>query len=436
MARAARQKRAEPPQESRIHDVALKAGVSTATVSRALRGLDRVRPETRDRVLAAAAELSYVPSPHAASLKSGKTWVIGVVVPFLTRWFFANLIDGADQVLRQHGYHLLVFNVGDHREQRTLVLDQQLLAKRLDGLLVLSADLEAAEVALLRSLRLPLVTVGLDLPTYDRVGIDDVAVGDLAMSHLLELGHRRIGYIGGNPAEDVHLATAVNRLARGRAALGRGGHPRGGLCLQHGGRTARGAGAGRHPRGGSLLPARRLDGARRDPGGRADAHRTASTHRDPGSVRRDGDRCHLRRPRPRDRRPRAAVGHGHRRPRPGIHARPDDGAAAGARAGAGGRDDAARGVQRPRPGAAAGDGALHRARTTRQHRGHRKARHAALIVAAYGAPIATVTCRSDAPAAVSAARTWRSSTVSSGCGVRRTSMPFPPACSTASRCAA
>jgi DNA-binding LacI/PurR family transcriptional regulator len=240
VARAARSTRAGPPPESRIHDVALAAGVSTATVSRALRGLDRVRPETRDRVLAAAARLSYVPSPHAASLKSGKTSVIGVVVPFLTRWFFANLIDGADQVLRQHGYHLLVFNVGDRREQRTLVLDQQLLAKRLDGVLVLSADLDPAEVALLQSLRLPVVTVGLDLPSYDRVGIDDVAVGDLAMSHLLELGHRRIGYIGGNPAEDVHLATSVNRLAGVRAALERAGIPEQDLCFQHGDWTVRG----------------------------------------------------------------------------------------------------------------------------------------------------------------------------------------------------
>jgi LacI family repressor for deo operon, udp, cdd, tsx, nupC, and nupG len=232
--------RAVPAPASRIHDVARAAGVSTATVSRALRGLDRVRPETRDRVLAAAAELSYVPSPHAVSLKSGKTAVIGVVVPFLTRWFFANLIDGADQVLRQHGYHLLVFNVGDHREQRTLVLDQQLLAKRLDGLLVLSADLDAAEVALLQTLRLPLVTVGLDLPGYDRVGIDDQAVGDLAMTHLLQLGHRRIGYIGGNPDEDVHIATAVNRMAGVQAALARAGVPAEDLCDMHGDWTVRG----------------------------------------------------------------------------------------------------------------------------------------------------------------------------------------------------
>lgn len=223
MARTGRVRPAVPAGPSRIHDVARAAGVSTATVSRALRDLDRVSPETRARVLAAAAELRYVPSPHAASLKSGKTGVLGVVVPYLTRWFFAHLIDGAESVLRQDGYHLLVFNVGARGEQRALVLDQQLLAKRLDGMLVLNADLDAHEVTLLEGLGLPLVTVGVDLAGHDRVGIDDVQAAGAAMTHLLELGHRRIAYVGGDPTRDVHLATAINRMTGVRQAAARAG---------------------------------------------------------------------------------------------------------------------------------------------------------------------------------------------------------------------
>jgi LacI family repressor for deo operon, udp, cdd, tsx, nupC, and nupG len=214
---------AGPAAASRIHDVAREAGVSTATVSRALRGLDRVSPQTRARVAAAAEALQYVPSPTAASLKSGKTGVIGVVVPFLTRWFFTNLMDGAEALLRQDGYHILVFTIGARGDQRTQVLDHQLLGKRLDGILVLSADLDPHEVALLAGLRVPIVTVGLDLPGCDRVGIDDVHVADTAMSHLIRLGHQRIAYVGGNPAEDVHIATAVNRLAGVTHALHRHG---------------------------------------------------------------------------------------------------------------------------------------------------------------------------------------------------------------------
>jgi DNA-binding LacI/PurR family transcriptional regulator len=224
---------------SRIHDVARAAGVSTATVSRALRGLDRVSPETRARVVAAAAELKYVASPHAASLKSGKTSVIAVVVPFLTRWFFAQLMDGAESVLRTHGYHLLLFTIG-HGEQRTQVLDEQLLGKRVDGLLVLNADLDPAEVALLRGLQLPLVTVGLDLPGADRVGIDDESAADAAMTHLLELGHTCVAYIGGDPAEDIHMATAIDRLAGVRAALDRRGVAVSPSYFKHGDWTVRG----------------------------------------------------------------------------------------------------------------------------------------------------------------------------------------------------
>jgi DNA-binding LacI/PurR family transcriptional regulator len=224
---------------SRIHDVAQAAGVSTATVSRALRGLDRVSPETRARVEAAAAELRYVASPQAASLKSGKTSVIAVVVPFLTRWFFAQLMDGAESVLRTHGYHLLLFTIG-RGERRTQVLDSQLLAKRVDGVLVLSADLDRDEVVLLRGLQLPIVTVGLDLPGCDRVGIDDVSAAQTAMTHLLELGHTCVAYIGGDPAEDVHMATAIDRLAGVRAALDGHGVRLPAPYLRHGDWTVRG----------------------------------------------------------------------------------------------------------------------------------------------------------------------------------------------------
>ena len=72
-----------------IADVARLAGVSVATVSRALRGLDKVHPETRDRVIAAAAQLDYIASPEAAGLASGRSRLIGVITPFMARWFLS-----------------------------------------------------------------------------------------------------------------------------------------------------------------------------------------------------------------------------------------------------------------------------------------------------------------------------------------------------------
>lgn len=209
---------------SSIRDVAHRAGVSTGTVSRALRGLDRVSPSTRERVLRAAQELHYVASPTAATLASGRTGVIAIVVPFLQRWFFATLLDGTEERLRELGYHVMLFSVGMRPDARTLVLDQRLLAKRVDAVLVLSADLEQQEVDVLERIGVPVVTVGVRLREWDRVGIDDGAAARLAVEHLLALGHCRIAYVGGTPSVDVHTATAVERhdaVVRELAAAGR-----------------------------------------------------------------------------------------------------------------------------------------------------------------------------------------------------------------------
>ena len=82
-----------------IEDVARRAGVSIATVSRALRGLPDVAASTRDRVLAAADDLNYVASPFAARLASGRTTTVGLVVPFVNRWFFAEVISTVEAAL-------------------------------------------------------------------------------------------------------------------------------------------------------------------------------------------------------------------------------------------------------------------------------------------------------------------------------------------------
>ncbi len=96
-----------------IRDVARRAGVSPATVSRALRGLPSVTPETRARVERAADALAYAPSPIASGLASGRTQTVGVVVPFAARWFLAKVFAGAEPVLRAAGYDLLLYNLGD-----------------------------------------------------------------------------------------------------------------------------------------------------------------------------------------------------------------------------------------------------------------------------------------------------------------------------------
>ena len=206
-----------------IHDVARFAGVSTATVSRALRGVDRVSAGTRDRVLAAALRLDYTASPTATSLATGRTGVVGVLAPFLSRWFFAHALDGVEHTLRTHGLHLLLLNVGSRPSNEPLLLDEVRLRKRVDAVLVVSCDLGVPEVAMLTALRVPVATVGVDVDPWDLVGVDDAAAGDAAMTHLLTLGHRRLAYVGGDVEQDVHVATAVQRLEGVRRALRRAG---------------------------------------------------------------------------------------------------------------------------------------------------------------------------------------------------------------------
>jgi DNA-binding LacI/PurR family transcriptional regulator len=206
-----------------IRDVARSVGVSTATVSRALRGLPRVSEETRLRVLAAAAELDYVASPNAASLASGQTHAVGAVVPFVTRWFYAGVVQGAEPLLREAGYDLLLYNLGGDVEARHRVFDTHLRRRRVDAVLVLSLTPTEAEIRRLTSLGRPVVLVGSTHPGWGSVGIDDYETARTAMEHLIGLGHRRIAYVGGSLEEQLDFAAPLARLRGYRDSMSASG---------------------------------------------------------------------------------------------------------------------------------------------------------------------------------------------------------------------
>lgn len=197
---------------STITDVAREAGVSVATVSRALRGLDRVSPRTRERVFKVAEELDYVASPTATSLASGRTQVVGVVAPFLTRWFFATLVSAIEKTLRQHGHHVLLFDLEDEAYDRRLPLSQNMLWKRVDGVITLNLPMTATELELVDRLGLPLVAIGTPVADRPNVRIDDALAMRVATEHLVSLGHERIAYIGAVPRNVAHIQTPQARL--------------------------------------------------------------------------------------------------------------------------------------------------------------------------------------------------------------------------------
>ena len=211
---------------TRIQDVALAAGVSTATVSRALRGLPRVSEPTRKRVLDAAARLEYVASPHAAVLAGGQTRTIAVVVPNVTRWFFGSVIHGAEELLREEGYDVLLYDVTGDPAARRRLFSGQLLSKRVDAVMVLALRPSPAEIALLAEGGLPTVAVAGRVPGWAGVRIDDVQAASLAVQHLIDLGHQRIAHLRGTPDPEhrgLRFSASRDRLRGYRSTMARAG---------------------------------------------------------------------------------------------------------------------------------------------------------------------------------------------------------------------
>ena len=198
--------------KSTIEEVAKRAGVSTATVSRALRGLASVTPETKFRVEQAARELDYVISPSASRLASGKTSTIGVIAPFLDRWYFANLISGIERVSRSAGFDMLVYSL-DRLDERERIFHQKLVRERVDALLVCALPPSQDEIEFLQHVKIPVALIGAEVEGCASVKIDDVGGAKAATGHLINMGHRRIGLIAESPLQPMSFSAPRDRRA-------------------------------------------------------------------------------------------------------------------------------------------------------------------------------------------------------------------------------
>jgi LacI family transcriptional regulator, repressor for deo operon, udp, cdd, tsx, nupC, and nupG len=201
-----------------INEVARLAGVSPSSVSRSLRGLGGVSEETNRRIRAAADQLGYSVSPAASRLATGRTGTVAVVMPYLTRWFFAELLGGAEQEFREAGLDLLVYRVGD-TAMRQRYFSSGLLRKRVDGVLLVTLALTEPEIAVLRGLDVPICMVGASVEGFSSIRIDDVESASKAVQHLVNLGHTRIGIISGDPNEPLHFTVPLERRAGYRSTL-------------------------------------------------------------------------------------------------------------------------------------------------------------------------------------------------------------------------
>ena len=212
------------PKPATIRDVAMRAGVSLATVSRALNGSSLVNEETKRRVVAVAEELDFAPSQSARRLSLGKTQTITVVVSFLTRPQAADRLRGIDASLADSEFDLVIYNV-ESVEKRDQYFQTLPLRQRTDGLLVVSLPPPDAHLLRLQRSDVPIVFIDAHENTtaFPRVLGDDVAGGVLATEHLLELGHRRIGFVGDAFDNPYGFTSSRDRFAGFERALARAG---------------------------------------------------------------------------------------------------------------------------------------------------------------------------------------------------------------------
>lgn len=181
-----------------IREIAKLAGVSSATVSRVLNGSNLVTEETSQRIRKIIDDLHFVPNTSAIHLKNGKSQIFGIIIPDLTNPFFTETIKIFEELLFQNEQELLVANTDFHstRTQRSV---RRMLLRRVDGVALLTSELEAAPLESLVQNRIPVVTTDhyRTGPGVSDIVIDFAGGMALVVQHLKSLGHRQVGFIGG-----------------------------------------------------------------------------------------------------------------------------------------------------------------------------------------------------------------------------------------------
>jgi len=215
-----------------LKDIAYLTGVSTATVSRVLNGKPGVKPETRDKIVKLIKEVDYMPDITARSMKTGKTYTIGMVVADITNPFYSEAAKTIEFQARKHNYTLIVGNTGNNiDEERTIITAFQ--ERNVDGFLIASSELRDKKVE-------NVIRAGYPTILYHRrlaqeranfICCDEEKGVELALTHLKNLGHRRIGFISG-PRK---FSTGVERLRSFMASSQELGFDTGAFLIKEGG---------------------------------------------------------------------------------------------------------------------------------------------------------------------------------------------------------
>lgn len=182
-----------------IEDIARRAGVSHSTVSRALRDNPLISPKVREEIKQLAQEMNYVPNAIAQSLLSSRTNTIGVVVTSIADPFFAEVVEGIEQVARSAGLSVVLSASHRNVEQEIAAIDN-FYRRRVDGILVADSRTGKQHTKQLAQIAVPTVLINSqsqdECEMFHSVAIDDRLGARLAVEHLVSLGHTSIGYLG------------------------------------------------------------------------------------------------------------------------------------------------------------------------------------------------------------------------------------------------
>lgn len=224
-------------------DVARSAGVSVATVSHVLNGTRPVLPHTRRAVLDAVEELGYTPNTLARSLVTSRTRSIGLAVSAISNPYFTEILQGVEATALEHGYSLLIADPHDDPEHERKVV-QLLHERRVEGVIAAPSAQPDGLLAYLGRHRVPAVFLDrvVDAPEdgdarFDQVCAENTGPTARLVTHLAELGHRRIALVAGLPG----LSTTAERIAGYRHGLAAAGLPYDERLLAHGDSASAGA---------------------------------------------------------------------------------------------------------------------------------------------------------------------------------------------------
>jgi len=205
-----------------ISDVAVKAGVSPATVSRVIQGAKNVHPATREKVERAIEELGYVPSAVAQSLRSKRTRSLALLVSDITNPFWTTIARGVEDEAQGQGYSVLLCNTDESLAKQQRYLDL-LIGQQVDGVIIAPFDSDAQHLDKLRQRNIPTVIIDRRIEGWevDSVRGDSVSGAQALVQHLIQLGHRQIAVVSG----PRNTSTAEDRITGYRRALEAAGIP-------------------------------------------------------------------------------------------------------------------------------------------------------------------------------------------------------------------